>query len=91
MFYAVAALSKTALCAADNRVESLQRDYEDAQTAAKENEAAQNAAFERAEAEQARAEAAELKLAALSQEAERIKERVFSLELELAGARTAAE
>ena len=91
MFHTVTALSKTALCAADNRVESLQQDYEDAQAAAKENEAAQNTAFERVEAEQARAEAAELKLAALSQEAERIKEREFSLELELAGARTAAE
>ena len=87
----VTALSKPALCAAENRIESLQLEYEQAQAAAKESQAAHVAAHQRAEAEQARAEAAELKLAALSQEAERANERVFSLELELAGAKTTTE
>lgn len=79
------------LCAIDDRVKSLQLDYEDAQAEVKESEAAQNAASERAEAERARAEAADMKLAALSQEADRTKEKVASLEQELAGAKTARE
>ena len=85
------ALSMPVLYTVDDRVESLQREYERAQAEMKENEAAQKTATKRAQAERARAEAAESKLAALFQEADRTKEKVVSLEQDLAGIRTATE